>query len=264
MSDKDVGEFLHQRGYIEYKSMNEAPVNDITPQYDNRQSFYGKARVDDNGNEKTLYSYNTPVAKIVGNKVELLPKWDWSQTTLRHVKEFLKQKDIVKWIQVMKEEVLKIKVLNEKHQIKTLFLLLFVYEVIKMKVNKLADDQKQQRKYLLKLSQFFDIDEQFIDNMMNCDSELLLKTQNQKVKTFFEIYQLLYIKEKELNGNDSQVISRSFISSSFINGSEVKVICFIYLYIGRVLLISLIFAHKTASKSFSEISGYLLLTKSLL
>ena len=141
-------------------------------------------------------------------------------------KEFLKQKDIVKWIQVMKEEVLKIKVLNEKHQIKTLFLLLFVYEVIKMKVNKLADDQKQQRKYLLKLSQFFDIDEQFIDNMMNCDSELLLKTQNQKVKTFFEIYQLLYIKEKELNGNDSQVISRSFISSSFIlsdNKSSIEI-----------------------------------------
>lgn len=91
MSDKDVGEFLHQRGYIEYKSMNEAPVYDMSPQYDARQSFYEKARVDDNGNEKTLYSYNTPVAKIVDNKVELLPKWDWSQTTLRHVKEFLKQ-----------------------------------------------------------------------------------------------------------------------------------------------------------------------------
>lgn len=91
MSDKDVAEFLHQRGYIEYESMNEAPTYDMSPQHDSRQSFYGKARVDDNGNEKTLYSYNTPVAKIVGNKVELLPKWDWSQTTLRHVKEFLKQ-----------------------------------------------------------------------------------------------------------------------------------------------------------------------------
>jgi hypothetical protein len=31
------------------------------------------------------------VAKIVDGKVELLPKWDWSQTTLRHTKEFLKQ-----------------------------------------------------------------------------------------------------------------------------------------------------------------------------
>ena len=73
------------------KPLKEAPVYDMTPQYDSRKSFYNKARVDDNGNEKTLYSYNTPVAKIVDGKVELLPKWDWSQTTLRHVKEFLKQ-----------------------------------------------------------------------------------------------------------------------------------------------------------------------------
>lgn len=73
------------------KKLKESPMYDMSPQYDSRQSFYGKARVDDNGSEKTLYSYNTPVAKIVNNKVELLPKWDWSQTTLRHIKEFLKQ-----------------------------------------------------------------------------------------------------------------------------------------------------------------------------
>jgi hypothetical protein len=75
----------------ESKTLKESPVYDMTPQYDARQSFYGKARVEDNGNEKTLYSYNTPVAKIADGKVELLPKWDWSQTTLRHVKEFLRQ-----------------------------------------------------------------------------------------------------------------------------------------------------------------------------
>jgi hypothetical protein len=75
----------------ESKSLKESPVYNMTPQYDNRKSFYNKARVDDNGNEKTLYSYNTPVVKIVDGQVELLPKWDWSQTTLRHVKEFLKQ-----------------------------------------------------------------------------------------------------------------------------------------------------------------------------
>lgn len=75
----------------ESNSLKESPVYDMTPQYDARQSFYGKARVDDNGNEKTLYSYNTPVVRIVGDKVELLPKWDWSQTTLRHAKEFLRQ-----------------------------------------------------------------------------------------------------------------------------------------------------------------------------
>jgi hypothetical protein len=75
----------------ESKLLKESPVYDMIPKYDNRSSFYSKARVDDSGNEKTLYSYNTPVAKIIDGKVELLPKWDWSQTTLRHVKEFLKQ-----------------------------------------------------------------------------------------------------------------------------------------------------------------------------
>lgn len=73
------------------KSLKESPVYDMSPQYDARKSFYGKARVDDTGDEKTLYSYNTPVARISGEKVELLPRWDESQTTLRHVKEFLKQ-----------------------------------------------------------------------------------------------------------------------------------------------------------------------------
>lgn len=75
----------------ESKCLKESPVYDLVPTYDSRQSFYNKARVDIKGDEQTLYSYNTPVARIVGGKVELLPKWDWSQTTLRHVKEFLKQ-----------------------------------------------------------------------------------------------------------------------------------------------------------------------------
>lgn len=73
------------------ENLNESPSYDLRPQYDARQSFYSKARVEDNGEELVLYSYNTPVARIVSGNVELLPKWDFSQTTLRHVKEFLKQ-----------------------------------------------------------------------------------------------------------------------------------------------------------------------------
>lgn len=73
------------------KSLKESPVYDMRPQFSGRKSFYGKARVDDDGTTKMLYSYSTPVAKINGGKVTLLPKWNSSQTTLRHVKEFLKQ-----------------------------------------------------------------------------------------------------------------------------------------------------------------------------
>lgn len=90
-AQSEIDNLLKRTPKTESKSINESPVYDMSPQYDARQSFYGKARVDDNGNEKTLYSYNTPVVRIVGGQVELLPKWDWSQTTLRHVKEFLKQ-----------------------------------------------------------------------------------------------------------------------------------------------------------------------------
>jgi len=76
--------------------VDEAPKYDLDTQHDSRKSFYGKAKVDvkDNGTQ-VLYSYGTPVCRIENGKVTLLNKgylgWASSQTTLRHVKEFLKQ-----------------------------------------------------------------------------------------------------------------------------------------------------------------------------
>jgi hypothetical protein len=73
------------------RSIKEAR-REMSPQYDSRKSFYGKAHVvDDEDGTLTLYSYNTPVCEIKDGKVRLLAMWDSSQTTLRHVKEFLKQ-----------------------------------------------------------------------------------------------------------------------------------------------------------------------------
>ena len=67
-------------------------VSELSPQYDARKSFYGKARVvTDTDGTQILYSYNTPVVEIKDDKVKLLAMWDSSQTTLRHVKEFLQQ-----------------------------------------------------------------------------------------------------------------------------------------------------------------------------
>ena len=63
---------------------------ELMPQYDARQSFYGKARVrvDDNGN-KFLFSYNVPVMWWDAKHMNLHRLWDgWSSTTGRHVKEF--------------------------------------------------------------------------------------------------------------------------------------------------------------------------------
>lgn len=59
----------------------------LQPQYDSRASFYNKAEFDDD----KLYSYGTLVAEIVDGKPVLYPDWDYSQTTIRHVREFLRQ-----------------------------------------------------------------------------------------------------------------------------------------------------------------------------
>lgn len=82
---------------LEENKLNEEPVYKLDTRYDSRDSFYGKAKVDvrDDGSQ-ILYSYNTPVCIITKDgEVKLLRKgylgWFSSPTTLRHVKEFLKQ-----------------------------------------------------------------------------------------------------------------------------------------------------------------------------
>lgn len=76
------------------KELQESPVYGLKNEYDSK-GFGGKAQVEtDNKGNETLYSYDTPVVKISGDKVTLLPKWNSSATTLRHVKEFLKQHDL--------------------------------------------------------------------------------------------------------------------------------------------------------------------------
>lgn len=56
---------------------------------DSRKSFYGKAEVITEGNTIKLKSYNTIVAKIENNRPSVFGTY--SATTLRHIKEFLKQ-----------------------------------------------------------------------------------------------------------------------------------------------------------------------------
>ena len=69
----------------------------LKPIYDSRQSFYNKATVTEDKNGKYLMSYNTVVARITNkNHGYSIPAYaevygDYSQTTLRHIKEFLKQ-----------------------------------------------------------------------------------------------------------------------------------------------------------------------------
>ena len=67
---------------------------ELAPVHDARKSFYGKALVFDlEGGILELHSYGTTVAKINRKRhaVVLFPAWNRSATTLRHVKEFLRQ-----------------------------------------------------------------------------------------------------------------------------------------------------------------------------
>lgn len=62
---------------------------ELSTQYDSRASFYGKARVEDYGFKKVLVSYTTDVARIENGKAFV--SGTYSNTTLRHIKEFLLQ-----------------------------------------------------------------------------------------------------------------------------------------------------------------------------
>lgn len=100
---EEVAYWLIEDRYYEVpkEEIEEAVTKVLEPKYDYAQSFYKKAHVviDDDGS-KVLISYDTPVARIdkEGN-VTLLTKrhghqvlgWRTSPTTLRHVKEFLRQ-----------------------------------------------------------------------------------------------------------------------------------------------------------------------------
>lgn len=70
---------------------------ELTAVYDSRKSFYGKAHIRRDRDSITLISYETEVAKIVdkccGYKIApyAVVYGTYSNTTLRHIKEFLKQ-----------------------------------------------------------------------------------------------------------------------------------------------------------------------------
>lgn len=61
----------------------------LMPIYDMRDSFYNKARTREENGKLTLISYRTDVAYIKNGKAVVLG--NYSMTTLRHIKEFLKQ-----------------------------------------------------------------------------------------------------------------------------------------------------------------------------
>lgn len=61
----------------------------LKTRYDSRVSFGGKAMVEDENGKLNLYSYKTLVAYIKDGKAYV--NGEYSATTMRHIKEFLRQ-----------------------------------------------------------------------------------------------------------------------------------------------------------------------------
>lgn len=78
---------VHLNNSISFNQMSE-----LSAIYDCRESFYGKAKVLSNDTIKSLFSYDTEIIRLENGKAPKLVYFDKiSQTTLRHMKEFLRQ-----------------------------------------------------------------------------------------------------------------------------------------------------------------------------
>lgn len=76
---------------------------ELAARFDTRKSFYGKAQVAQDENDSILYSYNTKVAQIdKTGKLTLFPAWNYSLTTRRHVREFVKQFNVEDQFEALK------------------------------------------------------------------------------------------------------------------------------------------------------------------
>lgn len=64
----------------------------LNPVYDSRKSFYNKAFVIMDNLGWTLFSYNTPICRLMPDKTTIIRYWmDSSATTRRHITDFLYQ-----------------------------------------------------------------------------------------------------------------------------------------------------------------------------
>ncbi len=70
-------------------------IYELTPVYDSRKSFYGKAHVItyDNGTIE-LQSYDTIVSRIINGAVDKSGLHAYSRTTDRHIRDFFRQHGI--------------------------------------------------------------------------------------------------------------------------------------------------------------------------
>jgi hypothetical protein len=77
--------------FQKFYSNSNVTIMELCPYYDSAQSFYGKAKVIEIENDVFLLSYETIVA-FYNRETKIAKVVDtYSATTLRHIKEFLRQ-----------------------------------------------------------------------------------------------------------------------------------------------------------------------------
>ena len=69
-------------------------IFDLACRFDSRRSFYGKATIMEENGTITLLSYCRPAARITNGKLEKLEYWNYSATTRRHCREFVRQFEV--------------------------------------------------------------------------------------------------------------------------------------------------------------------------
>ena len=87
-----IDKILEYGGYVINDNRPTPNIYELTPRYDSRKSFYGKAHIIEYPNgTKRLLSYDTLVCEINPQGIFKM-LWDGkTQTTSRHIKEFRKQ-----------------------------------------------------------------------------------------------------------------------------------------------------------------------------
>lgn len=85
---------------------------ELLPIYDGRKSFYHKAIIEEENENIKLYSYDILVCTLSHNDIILNDNIDqsllFSSTTLRHIKEFLKQYHYNSNHNITKKDLLKL------------------------------------------------------------------------------------------------------------------------------------------------------------
>lgn len=70
-------------------------IYELSARYDSRASFYGKAHIKETAKKIYLQSYDTIILVLDKKSKDIKflcrSEWAYSQTTLRHINEFIKQ-----------------------------------------------------------------------------------------------------------------------------------------------------------------------------